>query len=200
MQLLLLEALGKGKSYRLGNKQDDTDQLSRQQDCGKVGELSKLLHDSELERGELEEKYKEMELLGTYHNMLPSCSCQLKWARLHEVHSSDPHQPCSEVNNAVCDGLAQLVVKRSAVFQFSKHVVFIVGLGSGHAAGDPFEQVHVVGDGLKCLAPVSCYLVARCHVEMLVRQQSVEWVQREDLMDDIVWEVHVDMLIIGSMI
>ena len=127
------------------------------------------MHDSELERGELEEKYKEMELLGTYYNMLPSCSHQLKWARLQEVHSSNPHQPCSEVNNTVCDGMA-LVVKSNAVFQFSKHVVFIVGLGSGHADVDPFGQAHVVSDGLKCLAPMSCYLVARCHEEMLVRQ------------------------------
>ena len=199
MQLLLLEALREGKSYHLGNKQEDTDRLSRQQDCGKLGELRKVLHDSELERGQLEEKYKEMELSGVYHNMLPSCSHQLKWARLQEVHSSAPHQPYSEVNNAVCDGVV-LVVKRSAVFQFSRHVVFIVGLGSGHAAGDTFGLVHVVSDGQKCFAPVSSYLVARCHVEMLVRQKCVEWVQRADLMDDIVWEVHIDMLVIGSMV
>ena len=101
------------------------------------------MHDFELERGELKEKCKEMELLGTCHNILPSCSHQLKWARLQEVHSSDPHQPCSEMNNTVCDGVA-LLVKRNAVFQFSKHVVFIVGLGSGHATGDPFVQVDVV--------------------------------------------------------
>ena len=51
--------------------------------CGKVGELRKILHDSELERRVLEEKYKEMELLGTCHNILPSSSHQLKRARLN---------------------------------------------------------------------------------------------------------------------
>ena len=46
-------------------------------------------------------------------------------------------RPCHVQNNAVFDALALVhVVKSNAVFQFSKHVVFIVGLRSGKEGSD----------------------------------------------------------------
>ena len=68
-----------------------------------------------------------MGLLGTCHNMLPSCAHPLKLAMQSCEKSNHLIQTNYGQNNPVFNGLA-LAVKSNAVFLFSKHVVFIVDL------------------------------------------------------------------------